>query len=339
MGDSKVIPQFIPYWGIDEVKAVNIVLSSDYLNEHKTVRKFEEEFAKFVGARYCVTVTSGTIALFCALSALSWHNRKVYIPAHDGIFAHNALLAVNAIPLVSDVNKHGLLEVDMEQNIVGSVVVQANGRISKNVPILEDCSQAVDHHTLGKVSTYSFASTKHITTGGQGGAICTDDDDIFELLTRIKDHGRNDRQSLKPMSDNYNSWGLNFKFTEIQAAFGLGQLKSLPKRIKRFKEIYSIYRDILEKHVTFDELPPRWYVDIFVEDPEKIIEKLKEKKIFCRRYPKPLNQQKVAEGYLASNSFVNADTRYNCGLYLPSTTNLSDEDVKYIAGEIKNAIS
>ena len=364
------IPQFVPYWDEQEISAVSNVLSnSDYLNEHKTVREFERSFAEFVGAKHCVAVTSGTIALYCAINTTMSSNsdhqndfaKQVRIPSHDGIFAFNALTAAGASPVVDDVNMHdgNLLYPpnnngkNPQNNYNHSIAVHANGRISDFIQGIEDCSQAIGHHTKNKISTYSFASTKHITTGGQGGAICCDDQEVFDTLVRLKDHGRNDRQSLKPMSDNYDTWGMNFKLTEIQAAFGLAQLRGLQKRIDRLKQIYTIYRDLLADHndiSSFDDYnkkPPGWYVDIFTPHADKIHEKLKTKKIYCRRYPKPLHMQKVAAGHVMNNgdahcsepSLPNAEQRYKTGLYLPSTTNLSDENIKFVAGEIINAIN
>ena len=66
----KFIPQFIPYWDEFEKKAVQKVLERDYLNEHKVVRQFEKNFSEFVGAKYCITCTSGTTALYLALKSV-----------------------------------------------------------------------------------------------------------------------------------------------------------------------------------------------------------------------------------------------------------------------------
>ena len=339
-----MIPHFVPYWGRDEIDAVsNILENSDYLNEHKTVRSFESSFAKYVGARYCVAVTSGTTALYCAINALSLQKEEcVCIPTHDGIFAFNALIASGGSPEIYDVDSHGLLDVGSAVMHTGNhptIMVHTNGRISETASPLEDCSQAIFHHTRDRVSTYSFASTKHMTTGGQGGAICCDDRDVFDALTRLKDHGRNDRQYLRPMSDSYDEWGMNFKMTEIQAAFGLVQLRSLDWRIRRFQEIYSMYHDLLGNAVSFDETKPGWYVDVFTPRSDDIRHRLREKKIYCRSYPKPLHLQKVASGRLGTSNFPMAEKRYQSGLYLPSTTNLSDEDVKHVAEEMLHAIA
>lgn len=350
-----VIPQFVPYWGREEAEAVSKVLGSDYLNEHETVREFEREFAAFVGARHCVAVTSGTAALYCAACAAFPEAENgggrggVLVPAHDGIFAFNAARAAGARPVVCDVDGHGLLSEPKERGGAGggekeeeaqSIVVHANGRISSAARLVEDCAQAIDHHTPNRISTYSFASTKHLTTGGQGGAVCCDDGETFDLLARLKDHGRSDRQHLRPMSDSYDRWGMNFKMTEMQAAFGLAQLRTLRRRTRRFGEMHRMYRDLLGGAVAFDDVEPRWYVDVFTPHAGHVKDALREKGIHCRAYPRPLHLQGVARGCAYTDrgdAFASAEKRHATGLYLPSTTNLSDEDVHRVAAEVKSA--
>ena len=324
-----------------------VVAESDYLNEHETVREFEREFARHVGARHCAAVTSGTAALYCAVCAAlpdgGAGRGSVLVPSHDGIFAFNAAKAAGARPVVCDVDGRGLLA-DPGDGHGGArpIVVHANGRISDTVDAIEDCAQAIGHHTPGKISTYSFASTKHITTGGQGGAVCCDDPDTFEKIVRIKDHGRSDRQHLRPMSDNYDEWGLNFKLTEMQAAFGLAQLRALPARMRRLSEMYRTYRDMLGGTVEFDDEEPRWYVDVFTPHAGRVREDLRSAGIHCRAYPRPLHLQEVARGHAYADragAFANAEKRHAEGLYLPSTTNLSDEDVHSVAAEVKRAVA
>ena len=325
-----------------------MITESDYLNEHETVREFEREFARFVGARHCAAVTSGTAALYCAACAAlpeeDGRRGSVLVPSHDGIFAFNAAKAAGARPVVCDVDGHGLLAEPTGGRYDGAspIVVHANGRISGKVGLVEDCAQAIGHHTPGKISTYSFASTKHITTGGQGGAVCCDDSDTFDRIVRIKDHGRSDRQSLKPMSDNYDEWGFNFKLTEMQAAFGLAQLRALPSRMRRLSAIYRMYRDLLDGTVEFDDVEPRWYVDVFSPHAGGIRDGLRAGGIHCRAYPRPLHQQKVAAEHAydrAPGAFAGAEGRHAAGLYLPSTTSLSDDDVHRVAAGVKGAVA
>ena len=312
------------------------------------MRAFERGFAEFVGARHCAAVTSGTAALYCAACvALSGNGAggDVLVPAHDGIFAFNAAKAAGVHPVVCDVDGRGLLSEPRDGGAVPgaqSVVVHANGRISDAVRLVEDCAQAIDHHTPGKISTYSFASTKHLTTGGQGGAVCCDDDETFDRLVRLKDHGRNDRQRLGPMSDNYSRWGMNFKMTEMQAAFGLAQLRTLRGRTRRFGEMCRMYRDLLGDSVGFDDIDPRWYVDVFTPHAGHVRDALRASGIHCRPYPRPLHLQGVAKGHAYANhagAFPNAEKRHAAGLYLPSTTNLSDQDIHAVADEVRCAVA
>ena len=330
----KFIPQFIPYWDEIEIKAVNKVLHSDYLNEHKTVRKFEKEFAKFVNASYCITVTSGTMALYLGLKSISQKRLpKMIIPDYAGIFVGNACIQTGISPILHDVSENGSLD----DSIKPRFVVHSNGRLG-SVQVLEDCAQAISHHTKNSISCYSFSSTKHLTTAGQGGAICCDDPDIFDILSRLKDLGRNDRQKLKPMSDYFENWGINSKFTEVQAAFGLAQLKKLPKRLRRLNQMYKILKEELKNvnEVNFLNDAPKWYLDILVPNPEQYIQKLRKHNIQTRRFYRPLHQQPLYKKYSKTKTiYKNSNSLYEKGLWLPSTTNLSDKELHYIVDKIK----
>ena len=332
------IPQFIPYWDNKEREYVLKILESDYLNEHKTVREFERRFASFVNARFCVTVTSGTTALYLALKSVYQEKipNEIFVPDYAGIFVSNACKQSGCKPRLTDVGRNGSLS---ESN-KDSFVVHSNGRLG-SVHLLEDCAQAISHHTKNCVSCYSFASTKHLTTAGQGGAICCDDEEIFDRLTRLKDLGRNDRQNLKPMSDNFEFWGINSKFTEIQAAFGLAQLEKLPQRLSRLKEMSKIYNEELKNcnRVRFFEEESKWYIDILVKEPEKVITALKVNNIQARRFYKPLHMQPLYKSTIDNaNEFKNSIEFYDSGIWLPSTTNLTDEQILYVCEQIKKIV-
>ena len=331
---EKFIPQFIPYWDKYEKKQVNKILNADYLNEHKTVREFEKKFSEFVGAKYCITCTSGTTALYLGLKSLIENNhfKSINIPDYAGIFSAYATIQANIKPILIDVGKNG----SIKDNKKLSFTVHSNGRLGSK-SIIEDCAQAISHHTKNSISCYSFASTKHITTGGQGGAVCCDDKETFDILSRLKDLGRNDRQKLKPMSDNFEFWGLNSKFTEVQAAFGLAQLKKLPSRLKRLKKMYkTISEELKNENVTFFEEEPTWYIDMLVDKPDKFLENLKNLGIQGRRFYKPLHKQPYfRKNFHSKKDFKNSSNLYSHGIWLPSTTNLTDADIHRIIQSIK----
>lgn len=334
---QKFIPQFIPYWDETETKAVEKILHSDYLNEYKTVREFEKKFSEFVGAKYCITCTSGTTALYIGLMALLEKKsfKSIYIPDYAGIFTAYASIQAGLKPILADVEKNGSLELGKQPKFT----VHSNGRLGKPLDI-EDCAQAISHHTKNCISCYSFASTKHITTAGQGGAVCCDDKKTFDILSRLKDLGRNDRQKLKPMSDDFEFWGFNSKFTEVQAAFGLIQLKKLPLRLKRLKKMYRIIVDELKNEkITFFADEPKWYIDMLVDNPSVILGNLKKLGVQGRRFYRPLHQQTFfAKKQYSEKSFKNSNYLYDHGIWLPSTTNLSDTEITRIIDSVKIAL-
>ncbi len=108
--------------------------------------------------------------------------------------------------------------------------------------LIEDAAQSfgskVDGQflgTLGDIGSFSFSPHKIITTG-QGGALVTNDEKLHEKIERLKDFGR-----LQGGADIHDYFGINSKFTDIQAVIGIEQIKKLKERIKRKKEIYLQY--------------------------------------------------------------------------------------------------
>jgi perosamine synthetase len=333
----KKILQFEPRWNQKEKEAVMKVLDGNYLNEHKTVREFERRFAEFVGAKYCVTTTSGTMALYMALTAADIRDKQIFVPDYAGIFAANASKQAGKMPVLADVSRNGSrLMVDAQ---TARVTVHSNGRLGEP-DIVEDCCQAIGHHTKGCVSCYSFASTKHLTTLGQGGAACCDDEETYDRLCRLKDHGRNDRQKLKPMSDNFEFWGTNLKFTEAQAAFGLVQLDKLPQRLERLGEMYSTVKELLAgvKGVDFLDGMPTWYLDVLVPNPQRLVDSMAQNNVQLRRFYRPLHQQKLYLDAGNEGRYSNSTYLYNHGVWLPSTTDLADEEIGYICEKVKEAL-
>jgi perosamine synthetase len=332
MGEKSLIFQLIPYWGDEEKEAVMKVLEGDFINEHKRVREFEEEFAKSVGAKYCVACTSGSMALYMALQAVPSafpSGVPTKVPTYMGIFIAHALKQVDIIPSFVDVNTLGLS--DEVRNVF---YVHANGRVHSDVNItLEDCCQAVSHHTKGAISAYSFAPTKHLTTFGQGGMVATDDFDVYEVLCGVKDHGRTERAHMKPVKDEFTKWGTNLKMTEAQGAFGLVQLKHLPSRLKRFEEIYDLYKEELSNTVGFLPTKPSWQVDIMTPKPKELIEHLRKHQILSGRVHKPTHLH--PEFNDGRTRLPSSEEMYSYGVFLPSTTNLTDENVMDVCHEIK----
>ena len=153
-------------------------------------------------------------------------------------------------------------------------------------------------------------------------------------MRRLKDFGRSGGGN-----DIHDSIGYNFKFTELQACLGIEQMNKLQWRIKRKKEIYSLYK---QKLADIDEVKffnqdlvytTPWFIDTLVDDRENLIQYLKEKQIGSRVMYPPISRQVAynTEGDYPVSFLVGKK-----GLWLPSASQLSNEEVEYICSSIKS---
>ena len=131
--------------------------------------------------------------------------------------------------------------------------------------------------------------------------------------------------------------GFNFKFTDIQAVIGIVQMGKLDWRIKRMKDIYSRYKNNLsqcDKVKFFDQdlkFTTPWFIDVLVENKNDLIEFLKNKNIGSRVMYPPLNKQKA---YSLKGEYEISNLIGRNGLWLPSSSKLSDKQIDYITKNI-----
>ncbi|MBS7654463.1 DegT/DnrJ/EryC1/StrS family aminotransferase [Candidatus Bathyarchaeota archaeon] len=349
------IRQFEPSFGEEEKKAVIDVIESGWINEGPKAKELETLFSSFVGSKYAVATMNGTIALALALMAVGiGRGDEVIVPDFTFVATANAVKLVGAEPVLVDIKQddftmdpdHFLSSITEKTRAV--IPVHLNGRPAdmkrireiaedKGIIVVEDAAQAIGSRTNGKylgtfskAGAFSLATTKIITTG-QGGIVVTDDPEIHERLRRLKDHGRLDK------SDHHPYIGYNFKLTDLQAAVGIAQFKKLNGRIQRSRELLKLYREELEniKGITFPETKPEtvlWYVDILTDKPLRLKEYLESRGIETRPFYKPLHEQPC---YRRDGNFENTCKVSSRGLWLPSSTFLSDEDIVYICNHIK----
>ena len=228
--------------------------------------QFEAAWAKWLGVRHAVSVSSGTAALHCALTALNiGSGDEVICTSYSFIASSFCALQCGALPVFCDVGTDHLLDPKkIEQAITRQtkaiVVVHLYGMVAEMDPILkiarrhqlaviEDCAQCIGGvykgrkvGTLGTISCFSFCQSKHFTTGGEGGMVCCNDDDLADELRSVRDHGCDMRAKIGLRAEGSQLYvhrrvGYNFRMTEIQSAIGLGELRrfdtwNLPQRRK-----------------------------------------------------------------------------------------------------------
>lgn len=354
----KIIRQMEPWIDREEEKEVIKVMRSGWITEADETKRFEKMIADFTGSKYCSVVTNGTVSLYLALKALGiGEGDEVIVPDMTMVASPNAVIMANAKPIFVDIEKDTLcLSLDeVEKNISKKtkaiMVVALNGRapdmnrvlkIAKdnNLFVIEDAAQALGSYfrgkhlgTFGDIGSFSFSTPKVITTA-QGGALVTDRKDLYDKIIRLKDFGRIDRSS-----QNHDEIGFNFKFTDILAAIGVVQMKKLPARLNRKKEMYDIYKQELKNlkqiqliATDLSQTSP-WFMDIVVSDPKALQNFLKNKNIGTRLFYPAIHTTKP---YRTKNIYENSLWASEHGLWLPSSAFLTNSDIMHVCGEIKN---
>ena len=188
----------------------------------------------------------------------------------------------------------------------------------------------------GKIGSFSFSTSKVISTG-QGGCLITDDEEMANRLRRLKDFGR-----IAGGTDVHDSIGYNFKFTDLQACVGIEQMKKLNWRIERKKQILLRYQQALDgvKSVKFFEQDLKnttpWFIDVLCERRNQLQEHLKERGIGTRVMYPPINRQKA---YQRAGSYPVSELVGEKGLWLPSSSQLSDEQIDSVSDAIRQFYS
>tara|TARA_X000000368_G_scaffold392767_1_gene357846 strand:- start:26480 stop:27574 length:1095 start_codon:yes stop_codon:yes gene_type:complete len=359
------IMQMRPWIGEEEKQAINNYMETDgFLTEYKLTEEFESSIRLFTSAKYCMAVNNGTISLTLAALALDIKpGDEVIVPNFTMVATPNSIKMIGARPVFVDVEEDTLC-IDLEKvkdaitsNTKAIMLVSANGRYPKNdindflelsnereIKIIEDAAQSLGsfypdgtHIGLkGHIGSFSFSMPKIITTG-QGGALFTNDKNYAEKIGLLKNFGR-----ASSGNDIHKTIGFNSKFTEMQAAIGIEQMKKLDHRINLKKSIWTRYYNNLKdvdgiqlfEHNLNDTTP--WFIDSLCEDKIELQNFLKANNIGSRDMYPPLNKQ---EAYNESGDFPVSFNIGKKGLWLPSAAQLKDEEIDYITDKIKEFYS
>jgi len=346
-----------PVFDTKETNAVNDYLAgSGWVTEFSATKEFESMLSKYIGAKYVHCVPNATMGLLIAsMLADIKYNETFSASAYTQAATVNGAILLGGKPNIVDTDNESYT-IDLSNITTRVVFVTAiNGRYSKNTAqrikelqyeghfVIEDAAQALasfshNEHigTFGDVGVVSFGSPKIITTG-QGGAIYTNDKELSDRIHQIKNFGR-----IVRSGEVYDSFGLNFKFTDLQAAFGIQQLKKLDKISNHKKFVFETYRtnlsDIAEFIDTDLSQTTPTYPEILLKNPLNTHNKLKEKSIGTRTvYPSILEQPYHSR--FKTKSLPNAEYIGSRGLILPSQFDLTEQDLEIIIKEIRKTLT
>lgn len=357
------IPLDAPNIGELEKQYVLRALESGYVSSvGPLVGEFEERFAAYVGARYAVATVNGTAAIHLALRLLEiGPGDEVIVPSLTFIATANPVVYLGATPVVVDVDP-------LTWNIdPGEVERAVTGRTRAVIPVhlygnpadmsrlmdiarrhglyvIEDAAEALGalydgRHvgTFGDIGVFSFNGNKVITAGG-GGMLVTNDPDLAARARLLVNQGR----SIETLEYEHCEIGYNYRLTNLQAALGLAQMERLEQFLNAKRRNAAFYRELLQGVPGLDwqqELPggrSSWWMfsilidpGIYGRDRHAVADELRAAGIQVRPLFLPLTRQPVYAGY-GLKACPAAEFLHWRGLNLPSTSFLTEEDVRYV---------
>ena len=306
-GGPKTVTRKLTGWPqFDEkaIRAVEEVLRSGKVN-YWTGRKgmeFERRFAEWQGSRYAISVATGTAALHVALAALGiGPGDEVIVPSYTFIATSFSVVQAGAVPRFADVNledhcislesierlinsrTRAIMPVHLYGNVCDLDPIIALAR-KHNLFVIEDNAEAFGGSykgkktgTIGDIAGCSFCQNKTFTTGGEGGMVTTDNEEVAWRARSFRDHGYDvqERLSLLELEQKlpyiHNMVGWNYRMTEMQSAIGLAELDrmdswNMPARRRNAYILLDALRQLPEVRflpVDTEERRNGWYVLAF----------------------------------------------------------------------------
>ena len=249
-----------PSYTKEEADAISSLLLSNKVNywTGSECRDFESEFAEWTGTKYAVALSNGSVALDVSLKALGvGEGDEVIVTSRTFIASVSSIVTTGAIPVFADVDIDSQNITDKTIRTVLSsrtkaiICVHLAGWPCDMDPIMslakenalyviEDCAQAHGAKykgrsvgSIGHIGAWSFCQDKIMTTGGEGGMVTTNNESLWKSMWSYKDHGKSWDAIYKKKHPEGFRWlhetfGTNFRLTEMQAAIGRIQLKRMP---------------------------------------------------------------------------------------------------------------
>jgi len=363
--DAKIkFPAYEPWISNEDKKIINKTLNQSMLTLGPQLEKFESDFGKYTNAKYAIAVSNCTAALHLSLMALGIKNDdEVIIPDLTFVADANAILACNAKPIITDINKENFflsisnLKKNITKKTKAIIPVHIYGQVcnieeimdvakDNNLKVIEDCAHAVGTFhklkhvgNLGNTGCFSFYPTKNITTA-EGGMVITNSEKIAKKVRQLRSHGMT--KSLKNRYSSEYPWvfdilepGYNYRLDEIRAALGITQLKRIKKinelrknaSLYYFKNLQNIPGIILPDMVN-DKTHSYHLYTIRVTKPYKLsrnqlFKKLKDNGIRTTVYWMPIHKYTAYQKFAKKSNVVNTTKIYDEILALPLFPNIS----------------
>jgi len=339
-------------------KAISEVLNSGRYISGQNLKSFEEEFADLCSTKYAVGVSSGTSAILLSLMALGiGAGDEIIIPSHTFIATGSPAKFLGASLVYTDIDPetYTMDPAEVERKVTprtrAIIPVHLYGHPcdmdpinelarAHNLCVIEDACQAhcatykgKKAGSLGDVACFSFFPSKNVTVLGDGGMITTNDGELARKVGMLRNHGRTQKYVHEMI-------GLNCRLSEVHATIGREQLKHLAEWTERRRAIAARYNTLLRDSGVVIPVERKWAKHVYhmyvirAKQRDKLASYLKEKDIETGiHYPVPVHRQPC----LMSDVHLPITEQYvDEVLSLPMHPQLSDEEVGYVASQVRN---
>ena len=324
------------------------------------VKVFEENFAQYCGASYCIGVANGLDALILGLQVFDFPKKsEIIVPSNTYIATILAIINSGHIPVLvePDINTYNinpdLIETKITSNTKAVMIVHLYGQICQmdkimalanqyNLEVIEDCAQAhgatfkgKKAGSFGNIGAFSFYPTKNLGALGDAGAITTSDFDLYEKLKALRNYGSEKKY--------YNKYiGLNSRLDELQALFLNVKLPHLEKITNHKLKLAGLYNQGITESVikpiyTTDYSHVYHIYNIRTERRDELKVYLLENGINTEvNYPVSPNNQEGYKKYFAGKVYEFSEEIHKSTLSLPISYATKEEEVKIIIEKINS---
>lgn len=369
-----------------DIEAVVNVLKSDYLTQGPSVSAFEKKICEITGAKYCVSVSNATAGLHIAVAALELGEGAEGITTPNTFLASSNCMVYNNIkPVFADIDpvSYNIDPMEIEKHISAKTKLlipvhfaglpcdmEKINTIAKkhNLHVIEDAAHAIgsqyaDGSYVGNckysdMTVFSFHPVKTITTG-EGGAVTTNDEKLYQKLCMLRSHGVTKDENL--LTKNPGPWyyemqslGFNYRMTDMQAALGVSQLNKIDFFKKRRREVIAMYNKAfadmryLKTPVEPDDVCSCFHLYVVQIDftalgktRTQVMQELRDKGIGTQVHYIPVPTQpyyKKTFGY-KDGDYPVAEKYYEQELSLPLYPGMTDGDIQSVIIAIHKVIS
>lgn len=354
------------------------------LTKGKLTEEFENKWADWLGVKHAVFLNSGSSANLAMIYSLKIGNKlknnKIIVPCVSWVTTISPAIQLGLEPILCETDKETLgLDLDYfeklckEHNPSCVILVHVLGFPNKmeeiqnickkyDVILLEDSCESVGSEykgkqtgTFGMMSSFSTYFGHHFSTI-EGGFVCTNDFELYEILKSIRSHGwsrdlsEETKEKLQKENniDNFRNFytfyypGFNLRATDVQAFLGINQLETLKeKNIKRYKN-FLLYDSLIKNNywkIKYEDFISNFAYPIIHPKKNLIAFNLQKQNVECR----PLicgsmSRQPFYYKQFGKKQFAFSDIIHDFGLYLPNNPDMTEEEIKYVSDIVNNTI-